>query len=128
MQQKEIWWKTSFLLFSFYLCFFIFLTGCDTGKVGIPDPPEPLPDLPPISDRLVARIYFDATLLMQGFVVPGSTRYTKMYRYLESVIVSGWTDGKAEFFRFGEQVEPIDRGTYLQAGSANFYEIVFVYL
>ena len=115
-------WKTSLLPFFIYLCFFIFLTGCDTGKVGIPDPPEPLPDLPPISDRLVARIYFDATLSMQGFVVPGSTHYTRICPYLESVIVSGWTDGKIDFFRFGEQVESINRDIYLQAGSAAFYE------
>ena len=107
MHEKEIRWKTSFLLLSTYLCLFIFLTGCDTDKKGIPDPPEPLPDLPPVSERLVARIYFDATLSMQGFVVPGSTHYTRICRDLESVIVSGWTDGKADFYRFGEWIERI---------------------
>ena len=90
--------------------------------MGVPDPPEPLPDLPPVSDRLVARIYFDATLSMQGFVVPGSTHYTRICPYLESVIVSGWRDEKVSFFRFGERVEPIDRSTYLQAGYESFYE------
>lgn len=85
---------------------------------------QPDPEITPgdISDKLVARIYFDATLSMQGFVVPGSTHYTRICPYLESVIVSGWTDGKVDFFRFGERVEPIDRGTYLQAGYENFYE------
>lgn len=95
------------MLLSIYLCLFIFLTGCDTGKQGIPDPPEPLPDLPPLSDRLVARIYFDATLSMQGFVVPGSTHYTRICSNLKSVILSGWRDEKAGFFRFGEKIEPI---------------------
>ena len=128
MQQKEIRWKTSFLLLSFYLCFFIFLTSCNScnnGKdPGIPEFQDDTSDitLGDISDRLVARIYFDATLSMQGFVVPRSTRYTRMYPYLESVIVSGWKDGKIDFFRFGEQVESIDRDTYLKAGSADFYE------
>ena len=122
MQKKEIRWKTNFLLLSIYLCLFIFLTGCDTDKQGIPDPPEPLPDLPPVSDRLVARIYFDATLSMQGFVVPGSTYYTRICPSLESVIVSGWTYETVSFFRFGEKVEPIDRSTYLQAGYESFYE------
>ena len=125
MQQKEIRWKTSFVLFSFYLCFFIFLTSCDTSKFGYPpDPPEDdTSEHSPgdISENLVARIYFDATLSMQGYVVHGSTRYTQMCRYLESVIVSGWTDGKAEFFRFGEQVESIDRNTYLRVGYTDFY-------
>lgn len=122
MPEKEIRWKTSFLLFSIYLCLFIIFTGCDTDKPGIPDPPEPLPDLPPVSDRLVARIYFDATLSMQGFVVPGSTRYTRICPYLESVIVSGWRDETVSFFRFGERVESIDRNTYLQVGDESFYQ------
>ena len=43
------------------------------------------------------RIYFDATLSMQGFVAPGSARYTQICPYLESVVVSRWTDGKADF-------------------------------
>ena len=124
MQQKEIGWKTSFVLFSFYLCFLIFLTSCETGRdSGIPDFEDDTSEHSPgdISENLVARIYFDATLSMQGYVVHGSTRYTQMCRYLESVIVSGWTDGKAEFFRFGEQVESIDRNTYLRVGYTDFY-------
>ena len=122
MQKKEIRWKTSSLLLSIYLCFSIFLIGCDTDKKGIPDPPEPLSDLPPVSKRLVARIYFDATLSMQGFVVPGSTHYTRICPYLESVIVSGWRDETVSFFRFGERVESIDRDTYLQVGDESFYQ------
>ena len=121
MQEKEIRWKTSFLLLSIYLCLFIFLKGCGNNK-SIPDPPEPLPDLPRVSDRLVARIYFDATLSMQGFVVPGSTHYTRICPDLERVIVSGWRDETVSFFRFGERVEPIDRNTYLQVGDESFYQ------
>ena len=92
--------------------------------MGIPEFEDDTSDITPgdISDRLVARIYFDATLSMQGFVVPGSTRYTQMCPYLESVIVSGWTDGKVNFFRFGEQIESIDRDTYLRVKSKDFYE------
>ena len=125
MQQKEIGWKTSFVLFSFYLCFLIFLTSCETGRdSGIPDFEDDTSEHSPgdISENLVARIYFDATLSMQGYVVPGSTRYTQMCRYLESVIVSGWENGTVDFFRFGEQVEPIDRNTYLNLSQTNFYE------
>ena len=123
MEEKEIKWKTRLLLLPICLCLFIFLTSCNSGRnSGIPDPPEPLPDLPSISDKLVARIYFDATLSMQGFVVPGSTHYTRICPALESAIVNGWRDETVSFFRFGERVEPIDRGTYLQAGYESFYE------
>ena len=89
-------------------------------------PPEfdPPPHITPgdISDSLVARIYFDATLSMQGFVVPDSTHYTRICSSLESVIVSGWRNETVNFFRFGEKVESIDRSTYLQAGYESFYE------
>ncbi len=123
MQKKETRWKTSLLPFSICLCFFIFLTSCGTDKVpDIPDPPEPPPSLPSISDKLVARIYFDATLSMQGFVTPDSTHYTRICPYLESVIVSGWRDETVGFFRFGERVETIDRNTYLQVGDESFYQ------
>ena len=94
-------------------------------------PPEfdPPPHITPgdISDSLVARIYFDATLSMQGFVAPGSTDYTRIRPYLESVIMSGWENEEVNFFRFGEQVEPINRNTYLQAGSVDFYEDENIY-
>ena len=75
---------------------FYFFIGCE-GEMPIPDPPEPPPPLLSISDRLVAHIYFDATLSMQGFVVPSSTRYTQICPTLESVIVNGWRDEKADF-------------------------------
>ncbi len=124
MDKEEIRWKTSLLPFFIYLCFFIFLISCGSGKdSGIPDF-EPASDITPgdISDRLVAHIYFDATLSMQGFVVPGSTHYTRICPSLESVIVSGWRDETVSFFRFGERVELIDRDTYLQVRDKSFYQ------
>ena len=121
MQEKKVRWKTSLLLFSIYLCFSIFLISCD--KPSIPDfKPDSEIKPGPISDRLVARIYFDATLSMQGFVVLGSTHYTRICPSLESVIVSGWRDETVSFFRFGERVESIDRNTYLQVGDESFYQ------
>ena len=124
MKEKGTRWKTSLSLFSIYLCVFIFLTGCGTDKdSGVPEF-KPDPDITPgdISDKLVARIYFDATLSMQGFVAPGSTDYTRICSYLDSVIVSGWGNEEVKFFRFGEQVESINRDTYLQVGDESFYQ------
>ena len=130
MQQKEIRWKTSLLLFSFYLCFFIFLISCDTSKPDPPDPPpvDPSDMVGDISDKLAARIYFDASVSMQGFVVPSSTQYKNILRPLESVITSGWKNGNTEFFRFGEQVRPIDRDSYLRTGSVDFYDDLRTYI
>jgi hypothetical protein len=59
---------------------------------------------------------------MQGFVAPGSTDYTRICSYLDSVIVSGWGNEEVKFFRFGEQVESINRDTYLQVGDESFYQ------
>lgn len=120
-EKKEIRWKASFLLFSCYLSFFMLLTSCNDEE----DIPAYHPDaelIPRVPDTLVARIYFDATGSMEGFVRPSSTRYTRICPYLESVIVSGWQEERVDFFRFGEQVEPIDRNTYLQAGYESFYQ------
>ena len=109
--------RIGFLQLPIYLCFLAFIVSCDKPSV-----PEFQPDdesqttLGEKSDPLIARIYFDATLSMQGFVVPGSTRYTEICQYLESVITSGWNDGTAQFFRFGEEVESISRDTYLSVG------------
>ena len=78
-----------------------FFLSCNTDKdSGIPEFQDDTSDVTPgdISDRLIARIYFHTTLSMQGFVVSGSTHYTRICPALESVIVSGWTDGKADFF------------------------------
>ena len=130
MQRKQIRWKTCLLPFFIYLCFFAFLISCGNNKgTGIPGFQDDTSDLTPgdISDKLVARIYFDATLSMQGFVTPDSTHYTRICPSLESVIVSGWEDETVDFFRFGENVEPIDRSTYLQAGYESFYEQAHIF-
>ena len=123
MQEKKIKREASFLLLSIYLCFFTFLISCENAKM-VPPEFEPPRDITPgdISDRLVAHIYFDASLSMQGFVASRPTRYMRICPYLESVIVSGWTNGDVHFFQFGEKVEPIDRDDYLRVISKGFYE------
>lgn len=124
MQQKQLCWKTDLLLFSIYLCFFLFLTSCNPDEdSGIPDFKDDISQhsLGEISDKLVARIYFDASVSMKGFVVPNSTKYKSILSPLESVITSGWKNGRTEFFSFGENVQDIDRDSYLSVGSVDFY-------
>jgi hypothetical protein len=114
--------KTGFLQLSIYLCFLILLASCGESP-EIPKQPDidRLPTPGAISEPLTARIYFDATVSMKGFVVPGATDYTRMLPHLESSVLTGWTNGKAEFFRFGTQVEPINRTTYLKVAHPEFY-------
>ena len=125
MQEKETRWQTSLLPFAICLYFFIFLISCDTDKgPDIPVlPPAPSDTTPgDISNKLVARIYFDASVSMQGFVKPNSTRYARLCLQLESVVVSGWQDEDVEFFQFGERVEQIDRNEHLNVVRPQFYE------
>ncbi len=131
MKQNYFGLNASSLPLSIYLCFLIFLTGCESCN-NAPIPPDP-PDISeqtpgPISDNIIAHIYFDASASMQGFVVLNSTQYKSILRPLESVITSGWRNGKAEFFQFGEQVRPIDRDGYLMAGSVGFYDDLRTYI
>ena len=74
------------------------------------------------SKSLHVHVYFDATLSMQGFVVPAPTNYTRVRPLLEGVVISGWTDAQVEFHRFGTHVEQIDRDGYLQVPDPPFYE------
>ncbi len=120
--------KTSFCLFSISLFVLLLLTSCN-NELTTPDPPikvELSPGDP--SEKLLARIYFDASASMQGFVVPNTSQYKSILRPLESVITSGWRNGKAEFYRFGEQVTPIDRDGYLMADSEDFYTELKTYI
>lgn len=98
MKQNNLGLKASFLLYAINLCILILLTSCN-NNLSPPDPPDLISEHSPgdISETLVARIYFDASASMQGFVVPSSTRYKSILRPLESVITSGWRDGKEEF-------------------------------
>ena len=102
MKQNYLSLKASFLLYAINLCILISLTGCN-NNLSPPDPPDPISEHSPgdISENLTARIYFDASASMQGFVVPSATRYKRILRPLESVITSGWKNGKVEFSRFG---------------------------
>ena len=114
--------KTKSSRFYVYLWMLIVIGTCQScDKEHVPVLPQPRESDPSqkdydgtLSDVLRVRIYFDATGSMKGFVVPGRTQYTRIIPYLESTVLSGWSDGKTEFFRFGKWVEPIDRTAYLR--------------
>jgi hypothetical protein len=88
-----------------------------------PPPPDPSDTLEPVSQKLKARIYIDATVSMEGFVVPGtSTNYAQILQPLETAVVSGWRDAQVEFYKFGAQVSSLPGRTYLKATQRDFYQ------
>lgn len=116
---------TTFLTSFICLLHLILIVGCEK-RPDVPELPNfdelaAIPEKP--SESLSVHIYVDATLSMQGFTVPGTTHYSSIFTKLESAITTGWSHGKAEFYRFGIQVEQIfDRTTYLKAKTPDFYE------
>ena len=112
----------------FYSCLWVafVIVCCVSYKPdGIPDPAVPHPSEESVgtpSESLHVHIYFDATLSMQGFVIPAPTNYTRIRPLLESVALSGWADAQVEFYRFGTHVEPMDRDDYLRVPYPKFYE------
>ena len=115
--------KTRFWQFSICLSVLILLASCEEPP-GIPEADFEESYTPgEISETLTVRIYFDATVSMKGFaVVPGATHYAQMLPCLERAVQKGWIDEKIEFFRFGTQVEPIDRSAYQRAAHPGFYD------
>ena len=102
----------------------VFLTGGDIqDKPSIPGQSgSNRPSHGESSTTLTARIFFDATVSMKGFVKVGAAQYSRVIRLLENVVLSGWADGQVEFYRFGTHVEPIDRDSYLRVRKLEFYE------
>lgn len=105
-ETKLFRFESKFLLYAINLCILISLTSCN-NNLRPPDPPDSITEHSPvdISESLVARIYFDASASMEGFVVPSSTQYKNILRPLESVIESGWRDGKDKFSVLGNRLD-----------------------
>ena len=115
--------KKRLLQFSICLCFSLLFVGCESKIPPLPKFQFDDVTLGDKSETLIARIYLDATLSMQGFVNPGTTHYTRIHPDIESAFTNNWPGGTVEFFRFGTRVEPISSRTdFLEAISPKFYE------
>ena len=115
--------KKRLVQFSICLCFSLLLVSCKDKTPPLPKFQFDKVTLGEKSETLIAHIYLDATLSMQGFVNPGTTHYTRIHPDIESAVTNNWPGGTVEFFRFGTHVEPINSRTdFLQAISPEFYE------
>jgi len=106
----------------------VFFLGTGFLNLGCSNPPK-VPPLPPevpveeFTSEVVANIYVDGTLSMLGFVKPGAnTRYCKVIEALEGCIISGWSQAEVNFFKFGDDIVPLQGREYIRAKEPSFYE------
>ena len=89
----------------------LFMTVALSGCVGSDGPTLTMPPgspVPPGSKpaRMTVDVYWDATVSMQGFTTLAAGN---VYRTLPDMLGElGGSLGEARFFRFGEQITPID--------------------
>ncbi len=99
-------------------CFFV--TSCTEYSKTPPLPPIMAMEV--FTSKVDAHIYVDATLSMIGFVKPGpNTRYCKTIEALEGTVISGWAHADVEFFKFGDEILPLEGREYIRAKEPNFY-------
>lgn len=97
-------------------------TGCHRQVCAPPPKEDALDNYPSPSVGLNVDIFLDATLSMKGFVTAGTNSYfQETLPFLESAVISGWSDGKANFFKFGNDVGTLQRREHLKASSVEFY-------
>lgn len=77
---------------------------------------------PSPSTDIVADIYLDATLSMQGFTNSDTfSYYQQTIPLLESGIIKTWKNGKVNFNKFGDKIENLPDRKFLEANKAVFY-------
>ena len=112
---------TVILLFTTIIC------GCS----GIGDPEKPLSvpsnavvPIEPMPNKMITDIYWDATVSMQGFTRLASGN---VYRSLPDIMGDlassplGKDPGEVHFFRFGEQITPIEGREYRRFINPDYY-------
>ncbi len=105
-----------------FICFLFAVSSCE--RVLAPPPPRPdkSDTIAPKAEKIIARIFLDATTSMEGFVRMGpSSNYIQLLHYLESPIVQGYRDASIEFHKFGADVLPIEEDEYRSATRSIFY-------
>jgi hypothetical protein len=110
--------------FCISLLLVITLSGCSacTRKRSPPPQEEEQDKFAPISEALTVDLFFDATLSMKGFVsTQTSSAYQQTVPLLERVVIEGWNNGQARFYKFGDAIAPLPGRDYLEAAKPAFY-------
>lgn len=103
--------------------FLLITEGCN--KKGFCPEPEDVDfeQISPLTVKLNADIYIDASFSMVGFVNPGNSYYIRTLQMLERAFISGWPkrSGNLKFYKFGSKMSEINRDQALSAAFAEFY-------
>jgi hypothetical protein len=74
------------------------------------------------SSQIQADVFYDATLSMQGFVVPGiATAYARVLDRLEGSITTGWSNTTVNFYRFGTNIRELKEREHKNVVKPFFY-------
>ncbi|MCH9055552.1 hypothetical protein L5220_06465 [Synechococcus sp. PCC 6716] len=115
-------------MLSLVICFLVIACAPRQEILACGDPDDPANPANSINlertDKIHVSIYVDATLSMQGYVVPGSeTKYGQVLQLLESVATTAWvgTNSEISYYRFGTTSQKINRSVYRTALTPSFY-------
>lgn len=115
-------WQT-FIIVTMAIIIMMF-SGCILGRDGgdggaLPPPPGSLPSPQSKPERIIADVYWDATVSMKGFTALASGN---VFRALPDTLGNmGSALGEIHFFRFGEEVIPIEGREYRRFSSPECY-------
>lgn len=115
--------KTSIsIIFTFVVvCFLLLYVSCEPRKFcPFPDDLD-FEEIAPLSEKLQADIYVDASFSMVGFVNPANSYYARTLQLLERAIIAGWPKGSRKFCKFGATINEISREEALEAAFRDFY-------
>lgn len=95
--------------------------GCTRDVCSLP-PEDTSSKFPALSNAANVDVYIDATLSMQGFIVPGTVSYYQQtLPLLESAVEKGWPQGQVIFYKFGTRINKLAGRGYLEATRPGFY-------
>lgn len=97
----------------------ITLSGCQSPINALPPPPGSIAPIKPLTEQMTVNIYWDATISMQGFTKLAAGN---VYRNLPDTLGDiGNLLGEVHFFRFGEQVMPVEGREYRRFSESGYY-------
>ena len=111
---------TSYIGVLFLLAGVVCVSGCGSDESGDAAIPSFFVQQEASSEKTDVDVYWDATYSMQGYTtIPEGNVYRNLPDGLEDV---GNSMGNTKFFRFGEQVQPLEGREHRHFSEVGFYD------